>query len=780
MLKNQRPTRFQIKSRKALGKQFFAGRSGSGSYYSQRSIVAVSNERCYTTCAMAESTAQARTPDTQLFHDVFNASPIGIAVENLDGQPLFVNPAFCSFLGFSEKELRDKHCVDFSPPEDAEKDWALFQQLRAGSINHYQLEKRYFRRDGSLVWGRLSLSLLSGRSSPLVIAMVEDITDKKKAEEALLMHAAVIESSDDAIAAGTLDGIIVSWNTAAQKVYGYTEAEAVGKPINMLAPPELPDEENKILEILKAGGRIEHFETVRVTKTGKRINVSLTISPIKDSSGRTVGCSGIARDITERKRAEETLRESEERLRLAVQAGKMYAYDWDVATDVVVRSEEFTNVLGPTDEPTSLTRQQLLAKVHPDDRPKFIAAVDDLTPENPTTHITYRVIRADGSVIWLEKHGRAFFNPQGKMLRMIGMVADVTERKRAEEALRASEERLRLAQWAAHIGTFDVNIRTGVDIWQPETEALYGLPTGGFGGTLTAFEDLIHPDDRERVIELTQEMMRTGQPAEGEWRVLWPDGSVHWIAGRGQVLMDESGKPSRMLGVNMEVTERKRAEEALAGMSRKLIQAQEQERARIGRELHDDINQQLAMLAVELEQLQANPSEIQNRVQELRRQTAEISNDVQALSHELHSSKVEYLGVVGGIKSWCKEFAERQSVEIDFKSDVSSTLPPEIGLSLFRVLQEAIHNAVKHSGVRRVEVQLRENWGEVHLVIVDSGRGFDVEEAMQGTGLGLTSMRERVRLMNGTITLDSKEMHGTSIHVRVPFRSDDASQRAVG
>ena len=140
---------------------------------------------------------------------------------------------------------------------------------------------------------------------------------------------------------------------------------------------------------------------------------------------------------------------------------------------------------------------------------------------------------------------------------------------------------------------------------------------------------------------------------------------------------------------------------------------------------------------------------------------------------------MEYLGVVGGIKSWCKEFAERQNIEIDFKSDVSSTLPPEIGLSLFRVLQEALHNAVKHSGVRRVEVQLRENWGEVHLVITDSGRGFDVEEAVQGTGMGLTSMRERVRLMNGTLTLDSKQMHGTSIHVRVPFRSDDASQRAV-
>src|SRR5690242_5317891 len=642
--------------------------------------------------------AQTWTPETQLFRDVFNASPIGIAVESLEGQPLFVNPAFCSFLGFNEEELRNKHCVDFSPREDAEKDWALFQQLRAGSIDHYQLEKRYFRRDGSLVWGSLSISLLKSSPSPLVLAMVENITDKKKAEEARFRHAAVIESSDDAIASATLDGIILSWNTGAQKIYGYTEAEAVGKAVSMLVPPELPDEENKILETLRAGSRIEHFETVRVTKTGKRINVSLTISPIKDSSGRTVGCSGIARDIT--------------------------------------------------------------------------------------------------------------------------------ERKLAEEALRASEERLRLAQQAARIGTFDWNIRTGVNTWTPELEAMYGLPPGGFGGTQTAFENLVHPDDRAGVIKLVDAAMKSGQPTKGEWRVVWADGSVHWIAGCWQVFMDASGEPSRMIGVNIDVTERKladearfevnrtleaqaallqsqeellkifvknvpaavamldrdmrylqvsdrwcsdylrgrteilgrshyevfpdmperwkevhrralqgetlradedrwesggrtrwarwevrpwraadgtvggililteditrckEAEETLSDMTRKLIEAQEQERARIGRELHDDVDQRLAMLSLELEQLQENPSEVQSRVQELRNQMAELSNDVQAMSHDLHSSKLEYLGVVAGIKSWCKEFGERQRMEIDFKNEVSSTLPFEVGLSLFRVIQE--------------------------------------------------------------------------------------------
>ena len=175
------------------------------------------------------------------------------------------------------------------------------------------------------------------------------------------------------------------------------------------------------------------------------------------------------------------------------------------------------------------------------------------------------------------------------------------------------------------------------------------------------------------------------------------------------------------------------------------------------------------MLAIELERLRIDPQEVRSRLQQLREETIAISSDVQALSHELHSSKLEYLGVVSGMKSWCKEFSERQIMDVDFRSDVASPLPFEIGLSLFRVLQEALHNAAKHSGTKRVEVQVAEHSNEVHLLVRDSGSGFDLEAAKRGSGLGLTSMQERVRLVNGAITFASKPQEGTTIHARVPL-----------
>jgi PAS domain S-box-containing protein len=399
----------------------------------------------------------------------------------------------------------------------------------------------------------------------------------------------------------------------------------------------------------------------------------------------------------------------------------------------------------------------------------------------------YRLRQHDGEYRWVFDIGVPRFNEDGSFAGYIGSVVDISHLKMAENSLREtseqlhiSEERLRLAQKVARIGTFEWNLKTGVNTWTGELEAMYGLPLGGFNRTQSAFERLIHSDDRPSVVRLVDSAFESGEPTEGEWRVVWPDGSVHWIAGRWQVFMDDSGEPVRMIGVNIDVSQRKQTEAALFAANRKLLDIQEQERTRIARELHDDINQRLGVFVIKIDQLQANPSDVQSRLQDLRHDICELSDDVQALSHQLHSSKLEYLGAVNGLKSWCREFGERQRIDIDFRSEVSSVLPREVGICLFRVLQEALQNAVKHSGAKRINVQLAEHSNEVHLIICDSGRGFDVNAARHGHGLGLTSMEERVRLVNGTVEIQSKPMQGTSVHVRVPLRSEYVPQRAAG
>jgi len=722
---------------------------------------------------------QDLTSDPRLFHNLFDTSPVGIVVETLEGQPLFVNPAFCAFLGFSEEELRNKHCVDFSPPADAAKDWALFQQLRAGSINHYQLEKRYCRRDGSVVWGSLNISLLKSLTSRLVIAMVEDITVKKTAEEARFRHTAIVESSEDAIISTTLDGVITSWNTGAQRMFGYHETEAVGNPIAILVPAELPHEEKRILETLKAGGRIQQFETVRVTKTGVRINVSLSVSPIRDSTGEIVGFSGITRDITERKRVEEALRRSEERLRLAQQAARIGAFEWNIRTGVNTWTPELESMYGLPPGGFGGTQTAFENLVHPDDRTSVIELVDGAMKSGQPTYGEWRVVWPDRSVHWIAGRWQVFANESGEPSRMLGVNMDITERKRAEEAVKESEEKFHSVFRDAGVGMIIVSLdgrflaanKTFCDFLGYSEEELLEKTV----------ESITLAQDWPPFSQKLQETMTNGSSFRWfEKRCLHKSGRIVYTQSSASLIRSRDGAPQHFVGEVLDVTSRKQAEEALSGMTRKLIEAQEHERARIGRELHDDINQRLAMVAIELEQLQDDPSEIQQHVQKLRKDLVSISDDVQALSHELHTSKLEHLGVVAGIRSWCKEFGERHGMKINFKTDTARPLSGEISVTLFRVLQEALHNAVKHSGVKQAEVHLSEHSNEIHLTIRDSGKGFEIEAAKHGRGLGLVSMEERVRLVNGTIAIESRPMGGTSIRVGIPFNPQQIAQRAIG
>ncbi len=473
---------------------------------------------------------------------------------------------------------------------------------------------------------------------------------------------------------------------------------------------------------------------------------------------------GMAVDITDRKLADEALRESEECLRLAIQAGRMYAFDWDVITDVIVRSEESTHIFGLTGEPIKLTKRELLARVHPEDRATFTNSIVECTPESPNTQISYRLLRPDGSVIWLERTGHAFFDEQGRMVRMIGMVTDITERKLAEDKLQEYERAIEGLEEMMVVVDRQYRYLIANNKFLKMRKMTKGQVVGRFA------HEVLNKGVFEAVVKEKLDQCFQGKVVRYEMKYTYPelgerDLLVSYFPIEGATGVD------RVACIAQDITERKLAEEALSTVSQKLIEAQEEERTRIARELHDDIGQRLVLLAWNLGSSNGN----------LRKQVVDLANDVQALSHQLHSPKLDYLGLAAAAAGFCKELSDRQRVEIEFHSEnIPKELPKEISLCLFRVLQEALQNAIKHSGSRQFQVSLRRGASEIELTVRDSGIGFETDEAIKGPGLGLTSMQERLKLVDGKLSIDSKPQRGTTIQARVPLNPGMKSARAVG
>jgi signal transduction histidine kinase len=270
-----------------------------------------------------------------------------------------------------------------------------------------------------------------------------------------------------------------------------------------------------------------------------------------------------------------------------------------------------------------------------------------------------------------------------------------------------------------------------------------------------------------------------------EYRLRRHDGQYRWFSDIGVPRFNPDHSFAGYIGSATDVTERKLAEESLADIGRKLIEAHEEERTWIARELHDDVNQRMALLAIELDrwnqQLPPSAVELHDHIHHAIQRLSNIATDIQALSHRLHSSKLEYLGLVAAAKGFCRELSEQHQVEIDFRDmAMPRSVPKEVSLCLFRVLQEALQNAMKYSGVRHIKVELRGTEGEIQLTVSDLGIGFDPQDAIHRRGLGLISMRERMQLVSGEISIKSQPGAGTTIHARVPFSLNSDSVRAAG
>lgn len=439
------------------------------------------------------------------------------------------------------------------------------------------------------------------------------------------------------------DDRLVEVNAGFEQATGHRREDVLGKTTSDLALWVHTDERDKLFDELKATGHFPAAEVAFRTRSGEVREVLVSGVLIEIDGEPCMFSAGV--DITERKQAVEALRESEERLRIAIDAGWTYAFEWDFATEIVRRSVKGVKILG-INKDAPPTKTEFMECVHPEEKQLYENTFQSLSPEKSSYKVTFRYIRPDQKTIWLEESGRAFFHPDGKLLKIVGMASDVTEARQSERVLRE--------------------------------------------------------------------------------------------------------------------------------LSGRLISSQEEERRRVARELHDHIGQELAILCVQAQRVDSGVSDEEHTthsdVHELYRRIKEIAVDVSKLSHRLHSSELDFLGLSAAAERLCRDFANQYGIDLDYQI---RNIPPRLdsakSLCFYRILQESLQNVAKHSGATRVVVEMNGKGNELILKIVDNGVGFDLEKVRFASGLGLVSMRERLNLIGGRLELVSQEGHGTRLVASVAF-----------
>lgn len=281
----------------------------------------------------------------------------------------------------------------------------------------------------------------------------------------------------------------------------------------------------------------------------------------------------------------------------------------------------------------------------------------------------------------------------------------------------------------------------------------------------------LHPEDRERTVASCIEYSNSQDNYELEYRMIARDGRVVWLHTLVNVIRQD-GKPKTVRGFSIDVTQSKLNEAALRDLSRRLINAQEEERRRVARELHDDLNQRMALLSMELEELgQAEgPFDLHRQLESLQTQVREIAADIHRISYRLHPSQLDNLGLAAAVRSLCQDLSAKGKLKVELQQEgIPADLPVDVTLCVFRIAQEALRNCVRHSGAGTARVMLKTAGEEIRLSVSDDGCGFEMHSEAMKKGLGFTSMRERLRIVGGEMQVQSQPMHGTVIQVSVPL-----------
>jgi len=779
--------------------------------------------------------AELRDSENQ-FRTAFEDAPYGMLMADLNGRLLHANSALCRMLGYSREELVAGAWQQITHPDDLERSHQVMIQFSKGVDTTLELTKRYLHKQGRIVWVHLKISLVKdAMAKPShFITHVEDITQRKRADEAQAFLASLVESSQDAVIGMNPEGVVMSWNGGATKLYGYSSEEMIGSSIAELVPPDRADDLRQFLERVRRGESISTHETYRIRKDGRRLEVSLSLSPVFDATRQITGLASIARDITQRKQAEQALASSEEKFRqLAENISEVF---WMVspAKEILYVSPAYEHVWGRSCESLYRNPMSWTESMHPDDAQKALEASEmQLRGENVDS--TYRIRTPDGQERWIRDRAFPVRDASGQLTRIVGLAEDISERKLADERLRASEERYReLFENASDlVYTFDLDLNiTSLNRLAEQTvgysrdEALQ-----------MNLRQLLDPEQAQR-LEGAIELVAVHAPTKIELDIRAKGGQRLKLEVNPRLIYRE-GKPVGIQAIARDITGRDVAEIELR-------RAQKLESVgRLASGIAHEINTPIQFVGDNVRFLQDAFGELRSllkKFQELCKSTNEkrsgpefaceldriaAESDSDYLLQEIPKALAQTLdGVerVVTIVRAMKEFAHPESKgmapadlnralsntltvarnELKYVADVETDfgkLPPvvcsvsdmnQVFLNLLVNAAHAIADVVKETGKKgKIRVSTSLDVVTAVIAISDTGAGipesirdrifdpfFTTKEVGRGTGQGLALARSVVDRHKGTLTFETELGRGTCFYVRLPIANAGSQETA--
>lgn len=695
-------------------------------------------------------------------------------------------------------------------PEDLVRvvDPALAEAMRSGI---YYYEARVRLPDATVRWIKTRGKVLYADGAPVrMLGTVVDMSAERAAEENFLKMAAIVASSDDAIISKTLDGTITSWNAAAERIFGYKAEEMIGKPITTLIPPDRLDEEPQIVQRLKRGDRVEHFVTKRITKHGQLIDISLTVSPVRDHTGQIVGASKIARDISNQKLAEKVIRESEERLKIVLDASELGTYELNFSTGLVTHSEKYAEIMGQP-KGSVLQHQELLKFLHPDDMPVRALAFEVAFRTGMLNYQT-RVRLADGALRWIEAKGKIFYDTSGKPDRLVGTVRDITTEKLAKELLEESERRFKSVADSAPVMIWLTDLKGKAVFLNKSWSDFTGISReDGMGNGWTT---LVHPDDLASTSAAFSAAYDTRGHYNKELRIRHHSGKYRWVQDHAVPRFDTEGNFAGFIGTSVDIEEQRNAKVVLENKVEErtadLLEANEQ-LMKTNRELEQfayvsshDLQEPLRKIMTFSEMLSSSfkpEGKGREYLEKINASAQRMSNLIRDLLHYSRLSKGDERFVKTDLNDVLRNIRNDFEMLIIQKDAVieSGELPVvmAIPVQMNQLFYNLISNSLKFSeqnpkitissipvsDSERQTLGLSTDTGYIHLVFEDNGIGFSQEHADQifvifqrlndrqqysGTGIGLAICKKIVENHHGLIMASGRPGQGARFDVYLP------------